>query len=38
LLVHSASLVYGFLLCLATFVQVNRRYHIFAPPVRQDRD
>jgi hypothetical protein len=29
LLVHSASLVYGFLLCLATFFLVNRRYHIF---------
>ena len=37
LLVHSASLVYGFLLCLATFFLVNRRYHIFVSPVRQDR-
>jgi hypothetical protein len=36
LLVHSASLVYGFLLCLATFFLVNRRYHIFDSPVQQD--
>jgi hypothetical protein len=27
-LVHSASLVYGFLLCLGAFVQVNRHYHL----------
>jgi hypothetical protein len=26
--VHSASLLYGFVLCLAIFIQVNRRYHI----------
>ncbi|MDA4114087.1 MAG: hypothetical protein OK474_08580 [Thaumarchaeota archaeon] len=32
LLVHSASLTYGFLLCLATFFLVNRRYHIFVSP------
>jgi hypothetical protein len=37
LLVHSASLAYGFLLCLATFFLVNRRYHIFVSPVREDR-
>jgi hypothetical protein len=29
-LVHSASITYGFLLCLTTFVFVNRRYHILA--------
>jgi hypothetical protein len=33
-LVHSASLVYGFLLCLAVFVRVNRRYHILVLPTR----
>jgi hypothetical protein len=27
-LVHSASIVYGFLLCLVVFTQVNRHYHI----------
>jgi hypothetical protein len=37
LLVHSASLAYGFLLCLATFFLVNRRYHIFVSPVPRDR-
>jgi hypothetical protein len=33
-LVHSASLVYGFLLCLAVFARVNRRYHILVLPAR----
>jgi len=36
MLVHSASLVYGFLLCLATFMQVNRRYHVFASDTQRD--
>jgi hypothetical protein len=36
-LVHSASLVYGFLLCLAAFVLLNRRYHILVSPVRQNQ-
>lgn len=33
-LVHSASLVYGFLLCLAVLARVNRRYHILVLPGR----
>lgn len=33
-LVHSASLVYGFLLCLAVFIRVNRRYRILGPGQR----
>lgn len=33
-LVHSASLVYGFLLCLAVLVRVNRRYRILVLPAR----
>lgn len=33
-LVHSASLVYGFLLCLAVFMRVNQRYHIVSPSGR----
>jgi hypothetical protein len=35
-LVHSASLVYGFVLCITTFILVNRRYHLFSPPVHGD--
>jgi len=38
LLVHSASLFYGFLLCLATFVQLNRRYRVFGSRPRQGPD
>ncbi|MDA4135542.1 MAG: hypothetical protein OK449_00910 [Thaumarchaeota archaeon] len=36
-LVHTASITYGFLLCLATFALVNRRYHVFVSPAGQDR-
>lgn len=32
-LVHSASLFYGFLLCVGVFVQVNRRYHLLRQQV-----
>jgi hypothetical protein len=37
-LVHSASLAYGFLFCFATFVLVNRRYHVFVSPVQESLD
>jgi hypothetical protein len=37
-LVHTASIAYGFLLCLATFALVNRRYHVFVSPPRQNQD
>jgi hypothetical protein len=37
-LVHTASIAYGFLLCLATFALVNRRYHIFVSPARRNQD
>lgn len=37
-LVHSASLVYGFLLFLVVFIRVNQRYHIMAPTRRQSHD
>ncbi len=33
-LVHSASLTYGFLLCLVVLVRVNRRYRILVLPAR----